>query len=607
MSNITTDSSGGDTTGNNVAYATSNNATAQSQKVQILGNYADVIEETVNDYLTLFLQSGKAVDPIIIRREIYDRLRKAVVFFNITCPSKEHYINMSKIKIIPNEMVVALICALHPVIKVSLPGGGQDLAIYQEKGDKEGLYVLDYDEIKKLAALYSPSARESDLNEIVKKLYRKAEEHSMTTDPNLVAVNNGIFDYKNKVLMPFSPKYVFLSKSGVDYNPNAANINIHNDDDGTDWDVESWMNSLSSDPTIVDLLWEVLGAIIRPNVSWDKSIWLYSESGNNGKGTLCSLMRSLCGENSCASINIAGFNCEPKLAELTRVSAVIADENDVGIYIDKAANFKAVITGDAITVDRKFLTAITFSFRGLVVQCVNELPRFKDKSESVLRRLLLIPMEKCFTGNERKYIKHDYLKRKEVLEYVLYKVLNTNYYELSDPLPCQQLLNEYRLYNDPLKQFWEDVSDQLVWDYQPYEWLYDLYKKWMEHKLPKASVIGYRVFTHNIATLVKNDPFWNVMTSPRKARTLLGTPELLILEYDVKTWMRNTSSVCPADRARPSNEKIKNGEWSFRGLQRRIYCSMSDSDAASVGMSIVRQSDCPVAPISEMSAPANAD
>ena len=82
----------------------------------------------------------------------------------------------------------------------------------------------------------------------------------------------------------------------MNYNPNAKNPVIHNPDDGTDWDVESWMADLSDDPEIVNVLWKILGAVIRPNVAWGKAAWLYSESGNNGKGTLCQLMRALCGK-----------------------------------------------------------------------------------------------------------------------------------------------------------------------------------------------------------------------------------------------------------------------------------------------------------------------
>ena len=44
------------------------------------------------------------------------------------------------------------------------------------------------------------------------------------------------------------------------------------------------MQELSDDPEVVHVLWQVLGAILRPNVAWDKSVWFYSESGEQWKG-----------------------------------------------------------------------------------------------------------------------------------------------------------------------------------------------------------------------------------------------------------------------------------------------------------------------------------
>lgn len=98
------------------------------------------------------------------------------------------------------------------------------------------------------------------------------------------------------------------------------------------------MQDLFDDSEIVDLMWKILGAIVRPNVPWGKSAWFYSESGNNGKGTLCELMRQLCGENSYAAISLADMGKDFMLEPLIRAVAVIVDENDVGTYIDKAAN-----------------------------------------------------------------------------------------------------------------------------------------------------------------------------------------------------------------------------------------------------------------------------
>ena len=98
-------------------------------------------------------------------------------------------------------------------------------------------------------------------------------------------MNNGLYDYRNKILMDFDPGLVFTSKIGTDFVKDAPNPIIRNDEDGTDWDVVSRMDELSDDPEVVELLWQVLGAVVRPNVDWNKSAWLYSTLGNNGKGT----------------------------------------------------------------------------------------------------------------------------------------------------------------------------------------------------------------------------------------------------------------------------------------------------------------------------------
>src|SRR5699024_575447 len=131
---------------------------------------------------------------------------------------------------------------------------------------------------------------------------------------------------------------------------------------------------------MADLIWEIIGAIIRPHVSWGKTAWFYSEQGNNGKGTLCALMRELCGPRSHTSIPLSDFGKEFALEPLVRASAIITDENDVGTFIDKAANLKAIVTGDVIQINRKYRMPIAYQFRGFMVQCLNEFPRMKDKS-----------------------------------------------------------------------------------------------------------------------------------------------------------------------------------------------------------------------------------
>ena len=414
------------------------------------------------------------------------------------------------------------------------------LAVYQTDGPDKGIYSTSEEAIRKLARQFNYNLTQKDFDEIIAALRDMVPRRERCIEPDLIAVNNGIFNYADKQLYAFDPKYVFLAKSRINYNPHATNMVIHNPIDNTDWDVESWLNELSDDPEIVQVLWEILGAIIRPNVRWNKSAWFYSESGNNGKGTLCELMRQLCGKGSYASIPLSEFGKDFVLEPLTRATAIIVDENDVGTFIDKAANVKAVITNDVIQINRKFKTPIAYQFYGFMVQCLNEFPRIKDKSDSFYRRQLFIPFDKCFTGHERRYIKDDYIHRPEVLEYVMKRVLNMNYYVLSEPTACKNVLDEYKSFNDPIREFWEEISPCFVWDFIPFGFAYSCYKAWFRMNSPSGAVQGRNTFIRDLSAVAKALGGYEVYDKHHAIhweQTNCYLPEPLILTFDLKEWM----------------------------------------------------------------------
>ena len=449
------------------------------------------------------------------------------------------------------QQIAEIIAYLYPVYRIATAGTNADssydlLAIYQSEGPDEGIFVTDDEVFRNLARSYNYRLTSREFNEFMTALRDIVPRKSRCHEPNLIAVNNGIFDFDTKQLLPFTPDLVFMAKSRINYNPSATNITIHNPDDNTDWDVESWMHSLSDDPDIVNVLWEVLGAIVRPNVPWNKSAWFYSETGNNGKGTLCELMRQLCGNGSFASIPLSDMGKDFMLEPLTRATAIIVDENDVGTYIDKAANLKAIITNDAISINRKFKQAISYRFYGFMVQCLNEMPRIKDKSDSFFRRQLFIPFDKCFTGAERKYIKHDYLHRTDVLEYVLYRVLHMTNYTLSEPAACKAALEEYKEYNDPVRQFIEEIIPLLSWDLVPYKFVFDLYVAWSKKNFTNSNPLGRNVFLKTFKALMKDNPDWICKTQNTNGKVKdtnirpcnrMDEPEHLIDDYQLMDWM----------------------------------------------------------------------
>lgn len=548
----------------------------------------EVLVDSTQNYLDS-LDIHNPPDPRQIEQDILHEIELNIAMENQfrakgTTFKAPHHLN--------NYQIALILKHLYPICCIRT--GGEDanedndlLAVYNPTGENEGIYTTQGNDIRRLAQQYNDGTLSiHDMNEITALLHMYVPRKVRCNEPNLIAVNNGIFDYDTKTLLPFSPDLIFLAKSKVNYNPGATNPVIHNNEDNTDWDVETWMNELSDDKEVVNLLWEILGAIVRPLVPWNKSAWFYSTTGNNGKGTLCELMRNLVGRGSYSSLSLNDMGKEFMLEPLTRTTCIITDENDVGTFIDKAANLKTIITGDTLFVNRKYKDPIAYQFKGFMVQCLNEMPRVKDKSDSFYRRQLFVPFEKCFTGMERKYIKSDYLKRPEVLEYVLQKVLNSDYHELSEPEACKAMLEEYKEYNDSVRQFANEILPQACWDFLPFKFLYDMYKEWFKRNIPSDKVQDNQAFVKELLNVIAKNDEWSCPDKSKQYRgaNRMSCYEPLIGIYDLKDWMNpkyaHVGNVSIIEKCTPMQ-----GQYSkerFRGLLRTSVLNttqISDEDS----------------------------
>lgn len=470
-----------------------------------------------------------------------------------------------------NAQIADLILYLYEVRVIDFTGETDDLdreygllAIYDES---KQLYSIDESFLRNTVREFAYTISKKDIDEILTMLFDNAKLTVVCDNPDLIPFSNCIFNYRTKQMIDYSPEYVFITKYNTAYNPAAKNIVIHNDEDNTDWDVESWMSDLSNDAEIVDLIWHVIGAVLRPNVRWNKSAWFYSSSGNNGKGTLCSLMRNICGTKTCTSVSLSEFAKDFYLERLIGKHVIITDENDVGTFIDKAANLKAIITNDVIKINRKNKTMIDYRFRGFMVQCLNELPRIKDNSNSMYRRQLYIPFDKCFTGQERHYIKDDYLFRKEVLEYVVYKVMNMpSYYSLETPESCEYLLSVAKQINNPVIAFWEEFSERFVWDMLPTAFLYALYCAWYKiNYCSTGNIISRDKFTESLKLNATGWEFKSKGNPSSIHHHKMDKPEYLIAEYNLIQWMN------PAYRGEDKNIICRTG---IRQQYRDVFVRM---------------------------------
>lgn len=410
------------------------------------------------------------------------------------------------------------------------------LAVYDHNKNsaKRGTYNPSREYFYEMMDRIAPNFKQRDMDDVLHKIKRVAPIVEQTKERHLFAVNNGVYNQHTKQLIPFDSKYVYLTKIPVDYKLKPINP-VLKAPDGNKWDVESWICDITdNDADTTTLIWQVIADCLQPNYSRHKSIWFYSEKGNNGKGTVGQLIKYLLGKGNYASLSVADFNHEFLKSTLLGVAANIADENDVDMYIDSVKDYKASVTGDDIIINRKYEQPLPIQFSGANIQMMNGLPKTKDKSESFYRRIILVPFMKSFTDNgERKYIKSDYINRKEVLEYVLHKALSMDFEEYIVPQRSAELLDQYRERNNPVMDFWNEYKDEFVWDLLPTQFLFDLYLKWEGKNNPSGKPMAKRNFLELLRNVISSqgDPWMDSTGKNVRSNARMDDDEPLISDF----------------------------------------------------------------------------
>lgn len=505
--------------------------------------HENLIKEKIQQ--TLYKQYGtNPPPPKQIEGDYLTLLSEMIEKENQTRPKGQR---IKMLQTMPPEAIAFFILNYHSVIRIPYSGDEpemyNDLYIYVDKGDFKGLYSRDENLFAMLIRQYDFSATDNKIANVISHLKPYAPIRQKCENKDLVPVNNGLFDYKKKVLLPFNPDLVFTAKSPIDFIPNAPNVLLHNED-GTDWDVESWMSDLSDDEDVVRLLWQLAGATVRYNVNFDTCVGLYGPDGAGGKSTLITLLRALSGRRNSPSIPFRSFSKDFHLENLLYSTNIFTDEvstSSDGGYLKNAETFKALISGDSIFMNRKFKTPISADLNPFIIFGLNEMINFADKSGSLERRLLFVPMLKSFRYKKRKYIKEKYVVDKKVLEHVLYKVLAElpDYDDFSTCAACEALKDEFLRDTNPILDFLKDVIPQFNNPMIPLEMLFDLYLNWLKRHRPNANPVNNRAFYRDVRRFVssKTFPDWDAPTNSVPTRNNLSKPEPLLQEYGVSNWL----------------------------------------------------------------------
>ena len=321
------------------------------------------------------------------------------------------------------------------------------LHIYQD-----GIYTPSAEAIEKAMVTLIPFLKDAQRKETLKQLNLICDTRQPAS-PELLAFSNGLYNIRDDSFKEFPPDVVITNKIPWPYNP-AAHDDL----------LDHTLNRLAcDDPEVRALLEEMVGYCMYRRNELGKAFILIGDK-SNGKSTFLHVVKNLLGDQNIASLDLKELGDRFKTAELFGKLANIGD--DIGDeFIANASVFKKLVTGDRVNVERKGQDPFEFNNYSKFLFSANNIPRIKDKTGAVQRRLVIVPFDAKFTPNDadfRPFIK-DELCEQGSMEYLallglqgLKRVLGNAQFTTSSRVQGQ--LDEYEENNNPIIGFINEVG-----------------------------------------------------------------------------------------------------------------------------------------------------
>ena len=318
---------------------------------------------------------------------------------------------------------------------------------------KDGIYVPGHAEIESQMIKHIPHLKRANRSEVLAYLEIMIDGEAKTTNPNVIAFTNGLYNIKDGSFRDFTPDVVITNKIPWPYNPAAYSELL-----------DHTLDRLAcNDPEVRALLEEMVGYCLYRRNELGKAFTLIGDK-SNGKSTFLHVVKNMLGDSNIASLDLKELGDRFKTAELFGKLANIGD--DIGDeFIANASVFKKLVTGDRVNVERKGQDPFEFNNYAKFLFSANNIPRMKDKTGAVQRRLVIVPFDAKFTPNDpdfRPFIK-DELCEQDSMEYLivlglkaLKSVLGKAQFTTSKRVQGQ--LDEYEQNNNPIIGFIQEVG-----------------------------------------------------------------------------------------------------------------------------------------------------
>lgn len=320
---------------------------------------------------------------------------------------------------------------------------------------KDGIYRSGYRNIEYLMLRAYPQMKDAQRKEVLKYLEVMCPENEPTADATLIAFANGIYDMTSGSLTPFSPDVVITNQIPWNYNPEAYSALA-----------DTTLDKLAcKDKEIRLLLEECIGYCFFRRNEMSASIFLTGEKAN-GKSTFLQMLQDVLGTGNTSALGLDELDERFSVATMFGKLANIGDDiSDEFLHGKSIAHFKKLVSGNMIKAENKGQDAFFYKPTVKLIFSANQIPRMKDRTGAVLRRMVIIPFNARFSKDDPDY--DPFISRKlkdvEVMEYLcriglegLRRIIENHSFSKSAKVDAE--LAEYTEYNNPILLFIDEME-----------------------------------------------------------------------------------------------------------------------------------------------------
>lgn len=325
-------------------------------------------------------------------------------------------------------------------------------------------------------------------------------------NPDVLVCKNGTLEISSKNLRNHEKTDYCTSGVAFNYDPTAT--------------APMWTKYLNSTiPKIQYFLQEYAGYCLTIETQYELAIWLYGPAGC-GKSTFIEGLLSMLGTRS-SQIGLADIERSRfGLNTVAGKTLLFATEQPV-TFIQASNILNALISGEMVTVERKFRDPVEIRSRAKIIWAMNELPRTAEAGSGLFRRVKIIEFDPLPEMKRDPAVKEAIkLEGSGILNWALEGLETLKFVgKFTIPQCVKDATLQWQKYNDIPANFLDDKTEEDPNSFISASLLYSEYRDWCTENGHKAQSSTSLAQDWKRLGLTKNHKMIGTVYEGRKLKT----------------------------------------------------------------------------------------